>query len=125
MEEVALEGTGEEDSGGAPLVAPLDFMAVIGRDVRAAHFLVDVISGRDVDDAVERNFAPRRAEPDASALEEAERRGYLRGRNEGARAVMDRPGAYEEVRPPEPDGHSGQPAPSLTSFARTSVWDIE
>ncbi len=116
--EVAVEETVPEDSGDTPLVAPLDFMAVVRRDARAAHFLVDVISGCDVDESVSRNFSG------ADAIAQAEERGYRRGLNERAESQMSRPGAYEEIRPPKPEC-SRNGTTLLTTTSRTSVWDID
>ncbi len=112
-------------SGGDPAVAtPLDIMAVVNRDVRAAHFLVDLLSGQDSDKAIELNFGIAKSGPDPEAIEAAERRGYLRGLNERAEAVMSRPGAYEEIRPQRHDPDSVC-RPLLSPSGRQSVWDLD
>jgi len=124
--EMAVEEAGAEAEGDTPMVAPLDFMAVVNRDVRAAHFLVDLLGGCDADEAVEEHFGQhgRSGAESQKAIDEAEQRGYLRGLNERAEASMAQPVPYDEVRPDD----DGRPIPSTSligTFARPSVWDIE
>ncbi len=125
QEEMAVEAADATAGGDTPMVAPLDLMAVVNRDVRAAHFLVDLLGGRDADEAVEAHFGRHTPEEESrKAVDEAEQRGYLRGLNERAEASMARPVPYDEIR----SDMSGRPIPaaSLTGpFARPSVWDIE
>lgn len=116
------------------MVAPLDLMAIVNRDVRAARFLVDLLGGHDADEAVRQNFPSLLSagvdsgdgggETMARAVEEAEQRGYLRGLNEKARAEMVQPPAYEELPPPQVDRRPAT-APLIGSSARQSIWDIE
>ena len=101
----------------------VDFMAVVNRDMRAAHFLVDVLGGRDVDEALTRHFPAPRAEPDPGIIAEAEQRGYLRGLNEKAEASLAEPGPYEEVHPPRTK-HPHSASPLVESAGRQSIWDI-
>ncbi|MCM1504055.1 MAG: hypothetical protein NC127_02540 [Muribaculum sp.] len=132
--EIPVEEAISENCGDASLAAPLDFLAIVKRDARAAHFLVDLMSGCDVDDSVARNFPVKPPQPsaddesapipDEDALAQAERRGYLRGLNVRSEAIMTRPGAYEEIRPPKPECNRNG-TPLLTSTSRTSVWDID
>lgn len=124
--EMAVETAGAMADVDTPMVAPLDLMAVVNRDVRAAHFLVDLLGGRDADDAVKAHFGlhgPDEAESQ-KAVDEAEQRGYLRGLNERAEASMAGPAPYDEVRHDD----DSRPIPSTSligTFARPSVWDIE
>lgn len=113
----------ESPDAGPALDTTVDLMAVVSRDIRVAHFLVDVLGGKDVDEALAGNFPPPRAEPDPGAIAEAEQRGYLRGLNEKAEASLAEPGPYEEVHPPRPN-HPHSASPLVESAARPSIWDI-
>lgn len=97
----------------APESSGLSLEAIVGRDPRAGHFIVDILSGTDPAEAA----AARFGNPAAEA--EAEQRGYLRGLNEAARARMNEPGLYEQgaAQPPE------EPSPTLLFPGRKSIWD--
>ena len=87
---------------------------VIGKDPRAAHFIVDVMAGIPSDDAASRHFS------NDDAIAEAEKRGYLRALNEKANAKMNEPALFEPVdnNPPQPTTE-----PTFLAAPRKSVWD--
>lgn len=89
---------------------------IISKDPRAAHFIVDLMSGMTSDDAASRHFS------NAEAIADAEQRGYLRAMNEKAEQQMQQPALFEPVdaadsQPPQPEGHT------FLSSTRRSVWD--
>ncbi len=115
-----MDNTQPTPVGDAPDVSmPVELRRLIGKDPRAAHFVVDILSGVSADEAVGRHF-PRSDDADY-AIGEAERRGYMRGLNEAANARMEEPAMYES-----PDAlldAAPQPQSAFLSRSRKSVWD--
>lgn len=64
------------------------------------------------------------ADPDiATLIAEAEQRGYLRGRNEAASEMMERPAMWQPACPDSPAGRLTSAADSFLSGLRPGVWD--
>lgn len=53
-------------------------------------------------------------------IDEAEQRGYLRGRNEAAENIISQPALFQEQHP---DSEPFQQSPLLTP-RRVSIWDL-
>lgn len=118
-----MDNTQSTPVGDVPDVSmQVEFRSLIEHDPRAAHFIVDILSGVSADDAVGRHFPRTDAGAGGNdAICEAEKRGYLRGLNEAAQARMEEPAMYES-----PDAHldaEPQPQSTFLSRSRKSVWD--
>lgn len=103
----------------------LSLNAIVERDARAGHFIVDILAGADVDQAVEKHFnLDHSSATDESALREAENRGYLKGLNEAAEKKLNAPALYEQL-PPRQQPAPEEPDPNRDFFPETrkSVWD--
>ncbi len=105
----------------------LSLAALIERDARAGHFLVDILAGTDAQEAVDKHFgrAPS-PDPDSSAIHDAEQRGYLKGLNEAAEQRLNAPSLYEQLPPsPNADGVEASASPTTDFFPemRKSIWD--
>lgn len=98
--------------------------AIVERDTRAGHFIVDILAGANVDEALEKHFSRDREPADESSLREAENRGYLKGLNEAAERKLNAPALYEQL-PPKPQPAPEEPDPTRDFFPETrkSVWD--
>jgi len=99
--------------------------SIVERDVRAGHFLVDILAGSDATAAADKYFG--RA-PDDTMLQEAEQRGYLRGLNEAAEQRLNAPALYEQLPPsqsPPSSDDNLSPAAEFFPEARRSIWDEE
>ena len=59
----------------------------------------------------------------AEMVEEAEQRGYLRGRNESIEELMRRPGMFERVPDVRVDDVDQGNAPEILSRRRVSIWE--
>ncbi len=92
--------------------------ALVERDARAGHFVVDVLAGVDVPEALSRHFGGS-----DGILAEAEQRGYLRGLNEAAEARMKEPSMYEQPVPKQPPV-APEGTDSLFAGRRRSIWGI-
>lgn len=130
---VATDGDGAASREDAPDVTDpsadmsrISLADLLGRDVRVGHFIVDVLAGVEPETASRTYFPPDAGEMAgvAAAIEEAEQRGYLRGRNERIAAEMDTPGLWEDCAvttdaapAPADDG------PLILSGIRRSVWE--
>lgn len=60
----------------------------------------------------------------ASLVAAAEKRGYVRGRNEAIAEVMQRPGVWEGPLPLHGAAQTGRSRPVVLSHVRRSVWDM-
>ncbi len=103
-----------------------ELVKMISQDERVGHFIVDVLSGTDPQEAVGKYFTvettPPNEEtlPDVEALiAEAEQRGYVRGRNEKIELEMQRPSMWNGDVPEE----GGAPQPPILNNMRQSVWE--
>lgn len=98
--------------------------AIVERDVRAGHFLVDILAGNDATAAADKYFG---RQSDDTMLQEAEQRGYLRGLNEAAEQRLNAPALYEQLPPSPPPSGGDNPSPDTEFFpeARRSIWDEE
>lgn len=100
--------------------------AIVERDVRAGHFLVDILAGSDATAAADKYFG---RQADDTMLQEAEQRGYLRGLNEAAEQRLNAPALYEQLPPsqssPSTGGDNLSPTPDFFPEARRSIWDAE
>ncbi len=96
---------------------------LISQDARVGHFIVDVLTGIDPQEAATLNFPRPKTDdaPDIAAMvAEAEQRGYLRGKNEKIALEMKRPSQWNgEV----PAGDAMREQPSILNNMRKSVWD--
>ncbi len=115
-----MDNTQSTPAGDLPEVSEhVELRRIIEHDPRAAHFIVDILSGVSADEAVGRHFP--RSDDNGDAIGEAERRGYLRGLNEVAEAKMEEPAMYES-----PDALLDTAPLSQSTFLsrpRKSVWD--
>ncbi len=96
---------------------------LISQDARVGHFIVDVLTGIDPQEAATLNFPRPKTDdaPDIAAMvAEAEQRGYLRGKNEKIALEMKRPSQWNGEVPAE-DAMREQP--SILNNMRKSVWD--
>ncbi len=96
---------------------------LISQDARVGHFIVDVLTGIDPQEAASLNFPRPKTDdaPDIAAMvAEAEQRGYLRGKNEKIALAMKRPSQWNGEAPAE-DAMREQP--SILNNMRKSVWD--
>ncbi|MCM1517132.1 MAG: hypothetical protein NC117_00625 [Pseudoflavonifractor sp.] len=101
-------------------------VSLIGRDARVGHFIVDVLAGMAPEAASRTHFAAvDTPQADISAaIEEAEQRGYLRGRNERIVAEMERPGLWEDPAvTAASDSLPVDNGPMILSGTRRSVWE--
>lgn len=99
---------------------------IVRRDRRVGYLLVDMLAGEEVDASVRKHFGggapPAAVEP--GLLEEAERRGYLKARNEMAEAKMKQPGLWKQPEAASGDrGGETDPELDFLSYIRPSVWD--
>ncbi len=96
---------------------------LISQDARVGHFIVDVLTGIDPQEAATLNFPRSKTDdaPDIAAMvAEAEQRGYLRGKNEKISLEMKRPSQWNGEVPAE-DAMIEQP--TILNNMRKSVWD--
>lgn len=98
-----------------------ELISLISQDSRVGHFIVDILAGADPKEAATKHFPAD--SPDIDTLvAEAEKRGYLRGRNEKIELEMKRPALWDETagekKPDKPE-----PQPSILNNMRRSVWD--
>ena len=102
-----------------------DVMQAMVKDARVGHFLVDVLTGMNVNEASALHFPAENAEKAIyeesidSLLTEAEQRGYLRGRNEQIEVKMQEPLHWQSRKPER------KPVIETTilNHPRRSVWE--
>lgn len=102
-----------------------DVMNAMVRDARVGHFIVDVLTGMDAAEASALHFPKNDVEEqsvDVDALVvEAERRGYMRGRNEQIEVKMREPSQWQS--PVDGGGNPGREEAMILSNRRRSVWE--
>lgn len=86
------------------------------------YLMADLMAGESLEQSVARHFGEslKSVEPDATAIAEAEQRGYLKARNELATKEMARMGIWQT--PQSAVDNPGDDAAFL-SRVRPSVWD--
>lgn len=99
-----------------------DVMKAIVKDARVGHFIVDILNGMNVGEASKTHFNDEADEKLQSSIDalvnEAEQRGYLRGRNEQIEVKMRQP--FQSTEPIErPEKRKA----SILNHIRRSVWD--
>lgn len=95
--------------------------SLLTSDSRVARFIVDVLHGSDPVEASSLHFTPSTPTIDVDAmLNEAEQRGYLRGRNEAIEAHMQQPSVWETPGSATIDNDSHH---QILAHMRPSVWD--
>lgn len=104
------------DGGALRETGGMGLEALVERDARAGHFVVDVLAGVDVPEALSRHFGGS-----GGVLAEAEQRGYLRGLNEAAEARMKEPSMYEQPVPKQP-ARAPESADGIFTSRRRSIW---
>lgn len=100
-----------------------EILRAVLTDDRVGHFIVDVLTGRNVIESISERFnisGVKQAVVDA-LVNEAEERGYLRGRNEQIETKMAEPGMWQSTSAREEAG-SSERNPFLRRVRR-SVWD--
>ena len=102
-----------------------DILKAILKDSRVGHFIIDILSGKDAKEASSQyfpsdNMANEVATVDIDTLvNEAEERGYLRGRNEQIEVKMREPSQWQRAR------NTRKPVVETTilNHPRRSVWE--
>ena len=99
-----------------------DVMKAIVKDARVGHFIVDILNGVNVNEASKTHFYNETNNESQSTIDtlvdEAEQRGYLRGRNEQIEVKM-----RQSISPSETGKQTPCNEPSILSHIRRSVWD--
>ena len=98
-----------------------DVMKAIVKDARVGHFIVDILTGKSVKEASNAHFSDEISEGQSSLetlVEEAEQRGYLRGRNEQIEVSM-----RDSLTPLSPGSQPGHRESSILNHIRRSVWE--
>lgn len=99
-----------------------DVMKAIVKDARVGHFIVDILNGVNVNEASKTHFYNETNNESQSTIDtlvdEAEQRGYLRGRNEQIEVKM-----RQSISPSETGKQTTCNEPSILSHIRRSVWD--
>lgn len=100
-------------------------LRLMGQDARVGHFIVDILAGVAPEEASRARFdIPVPESPDAeTALAEAERRGYLRGRNERISIEMERPALWEDRNATATASDISSDGPMILSSTSHSIWD--
>lgn len=102
-----------------------DLMQAMVKDARVGHFIVDILSGMNVNEASSLHFPSTPDENDATAtdidslLNEAEQRGYLRGRNEQIEVKMRELDQWQRT----PDSRQPVIETTILNHPRRSVWE--
>ncbi len=104
-----------------PSLQPDNILSLLTADSRVAHFMIDILHGRDPDETALQYFkTSAQAAPDIdSAVSQAEQRGYLRGRNEVIETQMRSRQVWETAPGDIPDN----PSPQILAHIRKSVWE--
>lgn len=102
-----------------------DVMQAMVKDSRVGHFLVDILTGMNVSDASAKYF-PVENQVESSTttdidtlVNEAEQRGYLRGRNEQIEVKMRQLDQLQQ----SPDNRKPVVETSILNHPRRSVWE--
>ncbi len=102
-----------------------DVMSAMVRDARVGHFIVDVLTGMDAAEASALHFSKKEVDEqqvDVDAIvEEAERRGYMRGRNEQIEVKMREPSQWQS--PVDGKDSPGREETMILGNRRRSVWE--
>lgn len=101
-----------------------EVMQAMIKDSRVGHFLIDILSGMDVSEASAKHFASEKQPEDStndinSLVEEAEQRGYLRGRNEQIEVKMRKLDQWQQ----SPDNRKPVIETTILNHPRRSVWE--
>lgn len=123
----ATEVASDEPTGMENHENDKELVKMISQDRRVGHFIVDVLSGADPQEAAERHFPTGKTNTEGvtpteveSLVAEAEQRGYVRGRNERIELEMQRPPMWNgDV----PEANERESQPSILNNMRQSVWD--
>ena len=102
-----------------------DIMKAILKDSRVGHFIIDIISGKDAREASTQYFPSDAVNDEVATVDvdalvnEAEERGYLRGRNEQIEVKMREPSQWQSAR------STRKPIVETTilNHPRRSVWE--
>ncbi len=101
-----------------------EVMQAMINDSRVGHFLVDILSGMNVNEASAKHF-PREKQPEVSTTDidtlvnEAEQRGYLRGRNEQIEVKMHEASRWHQT----PTNRKPTIETTILNHPRRSVWE--
>ena len=101
-----------------------DVMKAMFKDSRVGHFLVDVLTGVDVKEASVRYFEDSSGVQESQLnklINEAEERGYLRGRNEAIEVKMQEPAEWQSPEDLQAKTHSSNT--TILNKVRRSVWE--
>lgn len=117
------EAQAAEANSGKPGVE--DILRAVITDDRVGHFIVDVLSGRNVIESISERFnisGVKQAVVD-TLVNEAEERGYLRGRNETIEAKMSEPGMWQSSTSSSREEAERKDRNPFLQRVRRSVWD--
>ncbi len=99
-----------------------EVMRAMVKDSRVGHFLVDILSGMNVNEASAKHF-PSQATDETTDVDllvkEAEERGYLRGRNEQIEVKMQEPSQWQQA----PRRQKPVIETTILNHPRRSVWE--
>lgn len=123
----ATEVAADEPTGMENHERDRELVKMISQDERVGHFIVDVLSGTDPQEAAGRYFPAGGTNAEAvtpteveSLVAEAEQRGYVRGRNERIELEMHQPPMWNgDV----PESNERESQPSILNNMRRSVWE--
>lgn len=102
-----------------------DLMQAMVKDARVGHFIVDILSGMNVNEASSLHFPSKTDKDDATAtdieslLNEAEQRGYLRGRNEQIEVKIRELDQWQHT----PSSRQPVIETTILNHPRRSVWE--
>lgn len=101
-----------------------DVMKAMVKDSRVGHFLVDILSGMNVNEASAKHFPNEKHQETSTTdidtlVNEAEQRGYLRGRNEQIDVKMRELNQWQQ----SPDNRKPTIETTILNHPRRSVWE--
>lgn len=97
-----------------------EIMRLLTADSRVAHLMVDILAGRDPDEAVANHFPSKLPDNIEEMTRNAEQQGYLRGRNEAVNLQMKQRPLWQSD---EINDSDSSPVPSFLRRIHRSIWD--
>lgn len=102
-----------------------DVMKAMVKDSRVGHFLVDILSGMNAAEASQRHFPKEEDKTDKTNIDklvnEAEQRGYLRGRNEQIEVKMSQSVQWQS--PSDSAAAQNVQETTILNNRRRSIWE--
>lgn len=102
-----------------------EVMQAMVKDARVGHFLIDILAGMNVSEASAKHFANEKQSESSTTddintlVNEAEQRGYLRGRNEQIEVKMRELDQWKQ----SPDNRKPVVETTILNHPRRSVWE--